>query len=163
MGGSGSTLNDLLHNPNFGADATGVAGASVYGVEDLYRYSAPGVASYVVNPNIDFGQSAYFSIDGGVTSVDTFNQEAMAYGDAADWGLAQNCQGGGIGGAGNVQDAFSCSNQSPDVTTSSPEYVAFQAIGYNAVPEPQTWIMLLVGFFGIGGLLRRQTPDHRLA
>ena len=32
----------------------------------------------------------------------------------------------------------------------------------SAVPEPTTWAMLLVGFAGVGGLLRRRRQDPRL-
>ncbi|HEV2651905.1 MAG TPA: NF038122 family metalloprotease, partial [Rhizomicrobium sp.] len=115
VGGHGSTLNDLLQDPNFAFDVSGIPGATLYGADDLYRYSN-GAPSYVANPNVDFSQTAYFSIDGGATAIDSYNQEAMVFGDAADWGLARYCAGGGIGGAGNVQDAFGCSNESPDVT-----------------------------------------------
>lgn len=31
-----------------------------------------------------------------------------------------------------------------------------------AVPEPTTWAMLLIGFAGVGGLLRRRKPEPRL-
>jgi hypothetical protein len=161
VGGAGSTLNDVLQDPTFGSDVIGIDGATLYGVDDLYRYSN-GAPSYVANPNLDFSQSAYFSIDGGKTAIDFYNQEAMAFGDAADWALARNCPGGGAGGAGFVQDAFSCSNESPDVTYGSPEYIEFEALGMST-PEPATWALALVGLFGTGGVIRRYSFKRQTA
>jgi hypothetical protein len=156
IGGAGSTLNDLLVDPNFASDFFGVSGAA-FGPMDLYRYAAPGVPSYVANPNLDFSQFAYFSIDGGNTFIDSFNQQAMIFGDAADWGLAQVCDGGiFLGGSGGVQDAFSCNNHMADVTRNSPEDFALQAIGYDRIPEPLTLSMFGAGLAGAVALHRRR-------
>ncbi|THD59164.1 MAG: PEP-CTERM sorting domain-containing protein [Phenylobacterium sp.] len=39
---------------------------------------------------------------------------------------------------------------------SDPAHQSF-AIGWpNAVPEPATWALMLTGFFGVGGMLRRR-------
>jgi len=159
IGGAGSTLNDLLADPNFATDFFGVSG-STFGPLDLYRYAAPGVPSYVANPALDFSQFAYFSIDGGNTFIDSFNQEAMIFGDAADWGLAQVCAGGVfLGGSGGVQDAFSCNNHQADVVKNSPEDFALQAIGYNRLPEPTTLSLFGVGL--VAAALRRRRPKER--
>ena len=37
----------------------------------------------------------------------------------------------------------------------TPEVLALQSIGYNLIPEPATWAMLLVGFAGLGLAGRR--------
>ena len=106
--------------------------------------------------------SPYFSVDGGVTNIDDFNQTFMfASGDASDWGidLSHPCPGGvGHGGSGDVQDAFNCNNRSSDVTAGTPSWKAFEAIGYNgaAVPEPTMWALLISGFAFAGQVLRRQ-------
>ena len=44
---------------------------------DLFRYSAPGVHTVVAS------QAAYFSIDGGITNLNNFNNSGI--GDLADW------------------------------------------------------------------------------
>ena len=98
IGGSGSTLNDLLDDPNFAEDFFGVTPAgNLLGALDLYRYSN-GLASYAVDSDFTDPsqvQSAYFSIDGGLTPIDFFNQQFMAFGDAADWALTFSvCPGG---------------------------------------------------------------------
>jgi hypothetical protein len=158
IGGAGSTLNDFVADPNFAQDFFGVTG-DVYGPLDLYRYLAPGAPSYIANPGFDPTQFAYFSIDGGNTLIDTFNQSAMAFGDAADWGLDLStlCPGGGgFGGFGSVQDAFSCNNEAHNVIKGTPEYVAFQAIGYNAIPEPVTISLFGAGLAGAVAMRRRK-------
>jgi hypothetical protein len=160
VGGHGSTLNDLVQDPNYAFDASGISGATLYGADDLYRYSN-GLPSYTVNPNVDFSQTAYFSIDGGVTAVEFYNQEAMVVGDAADWAPDRICPGGGVGGDGFVQDAFGCGNESPDVTYGSPEFVEFEAIGFST-PEPAAWMLMIVGFSSVGWMTRRQTNPFEL-
>ncbi len=171
IGGGGSQLNYANYDPNYASDYFGVTGA-LYGQMDLYRYSAPGTPSfdstgsyltYCNEAPFCTGQaSPYFSVDGGVTSIDEFNQLFPSPdfgGDAGDWGLSifAPCVGGGYGGLGNVQDAFNCSNISPDVKPGSPEYLALEAIGFNAVPEPATWALMFVGLGIVGRLLRRRS------
>ena len=154
IGGAGSTLNDLLNDPNFATDFFGVFG-STFGPMDLYRYAGPGVPSYIANPTLDFGQFAYFSIDGGNSLIDTFNQQAMIFGDAGDWGLAQVCPGGiFLGGSGGVQDAFECNNHQANVKEGSPEDFALRAIGYDRIPEPTTLSLFAAGL--VGAALRRR-------
>lgn len=160
IGGAGSTLNDLLLDPNFAQDFFGVSG-DAFGPLDLYRYAAPGVPSYVANPGIDFSQFAYFSLDGGNSFIDSFNQQAMIFGDAGDWGLAQVCPGGiFVGGSGGVQDAFTCNNHSADVTRNSPEDFALQAIGYDRIPEPVTLSLFGAGLLGAVTIRRRKKELH---
>lgn len=139
IGGAGSTLNDYLFglqngHPDFFHHYYGIpAQYTVLGPMDLYRYKADGQPSFLLDPQAS-PQTAWFSIDGGKTSLDSFNQQYMKYGDAADWGLFKQepCPGNtGHGGSGHVQDAFSCNNRSADVTTVSPEYYAYEAIGYD--------------------------------
>lgn len=169
IGGAGSLLNTAHSDPNYASNSFGVNG-SLFGTLDLFRYSGLGTPSFdatntsitgCTNPSICTGApSPYFSVDGGLTSIDTFNQAfPLIGGDAGDWGLNlfKLCPGnGGIGGTGDVQDAFSCNNQSPDVTFRSPSGQALDAIGYtpSSTPEPGTWALMLIGFGGLGAALR---------
>src|SRR4029077_15010195 len=50
-----------------------------YGVMDLYRYAAAGVRQ------AGTGGPAYFSIDGGRTNLDNWNNARLAAGDLGDW------------------------------------------------------------------------------
>jgi len=135
VGGAGSNLSD-------GGSTTGPVGPL-----DLYRYSAPGTRSYSVTPGAD----PYFSINGGVSNLDYFNQEGAADGsDMSDWG-------NGITGAeyGNtppqVQDAFGTPGAQPNLGPG--EMTALDVAGWNltsnglqleAVPEPrECWLLLI--------------------
>ena len=57
------------------------AGTNEYTPLDLFRYSSSGVRD--LTPG-----AGYFSIDGGVTNLDTFNDPTTAGGDAGDWSPA---------------------------------------------------------------------------
>ncbi|HEY3947602.1 PEPxxWA-CTERM sorting domain-containing protein [Phenylobacterium sp.] len=181
IGGAGSQLNSFNADPNYAQDVFGVRGP-LYGVMDLYRYAAPGVGSFdptdtavtgcpagagFTNTNLCTGaNSPYFSVDGGLTSIDEFNQAFPEIGgDAGDWGLnlAQACPGNQfIGGTGDVQDAFNCNNNSADVRPGTPSFKAFEAIGFNAVPEPDAWLLMIAGFALAGTQLRRRAARARL-
>jgi hypothetical protein len=50
-----------------------------YGVMDLYRYAAPGVRQ------VGTGDAAYFSTNGGITNLDSWNDTRIASGDLGDW------------------------------------------------------------------------------
>jgi PEP-CTERM motif len=119
------------------------------------------VPSFSADPN----DAAYFSVDGGVTSIVGFNQYYT--GDFGDFGpLTDACSGGGHGGpAGLIQDAFLCNNETGEAFTSaSPEYKMLEAIGYNpltgAVPEPSAWSMMMLGFAGLGFAGRRASGSR---
>jgi len=132
IGGTGSTLNGT-------GSLTGPVGDL-----DLYRYSAPGVRSYV-NTN-STNPLSYFSIDGGDTVESYFSQTTGA--DFADWlSNCTNvtlCQADGLPDGFNpqVQDAFG--EPGTDPTLGVNELAAFNAIGYDVVsstPEPSTLLL----------------------
>lgn len=169
IGGGSSTLNNLLANPAFAQSDYGLAG-TVLGTTDLYRFSAPGVASYAVDSNpADPNQpdTAYFSVDGGITRTAWFNQQYMVYGDAGDWSFTGRLCPGGFseGGAGYVQDAFGCNNEQRNIGYGSPEAVALQAVGYD-MPEPAPLLLFAGGLalvacgrrFAVDGSRRRYVP-----
>lgn len=141
VGGPGT----LVTQP-FGSNFKGLG--TYMGEEDLYRYSAPGVSSFTTSPTA----TSYFSYDGGVTNVNSFNQDAS--GDKADWAKTA------CGGAQNVQDWFGCPGLPQfGLTLNSPETTALLAAGYDltpSVPEPAAWALMIAGFGLTGAALRRR-------
>jgi hypothetical protein len=117
---------------------SGLNGAFDIRPEDLFRYSASGVRSYSTSSSA----TAYFSIDGGVTSLDRFNQTGFSA-DYGDW----------IGtGTPQVQDAFGTPGAAPNLGV--PELTALDVIGYTEEvgPEPSTIILFCSG---LGFCVRR--------
>ena len=132
-------------------------------VYDLFRYSAPGVLGFSYNA------PAYFSIDGGKTSLGAYNYSASG-GDRGDWSNSAT--------PGDIQDAFVSTGQRLNLTArdltgldvlgyggsniggtmvGSPGAVAFNLIdaGSGAVPEPTLWGLMIAGFGLVGARLRR--------
>ena len=118
-------------------------GSSYLGVEDLFRYTHAGARSYTT-----IGDDAYFSIDGGVTQLQRFNQGPG--GDYADWWS--------IGAhTPSAQDAFG----SPGVQSNHnlAERTALDVVGWNlfaaahTVPEPAGYLLVLPALLGLS---RRQ-------
>ncbi|HEX3100228.1 MAG TPA: NF038122 family metalloprotease, partial [Pyrinomonadaceae bacterium] len=98
-------------------------GESSFRPQDLFSWSSAGVR------NLTSTGPRYFSINGGITNLVGFNQTAT--GDFGDW-LSGSCPQANP----FVQNAFSCSGQVSDVTTTSPEAVNLDVIGYNLVAAP---------------------------
>jgi hypothetical protein len=93
--------------------------------QDLFSWSSPG------HRNITSSGTRYFSINGGSTNIVGFNQTPP--GDFGDWFSTACPQAHPY-----VQNAFGCPGQSSDVTTTSPEGVNLDVIGYdlNSAPAP---------------------------
>lgn len=119
-------------------------GGSVAGAVDLFRYNAGARVFESATPG------AYFSYDGGATNGAggaVYNTSPNGS-DFADF----------VSSCAHVQDAFGCLGKSLDITKDgNSEINILDAVGYNraiATPEPGTWAMMLVGFGGLGAVLR---------
>jgi len=127
---------------------------------DLYRYRAAGVV------DAGYNDAAYFSINGGVTRLKTFNHSSSG-GDRGDWASVTSVY--------DVSDAF-ISKGHPynltavdltaldvlgwggsnlgDTASAYPTKTAFSLI--SGAPEPAQWTLLIVGFGLTGATLRRR-------
>jgi hypothetical protein len=86
--------------------------------QDIFSWSAPGIRNHTVVG------TRYFSIDNGNTNIVNFNQDAD--GDFGDW-LSATCPQLHP----YVQNAFLCKGQFSDVTSTSPEGINLDVIGYD--------------------------------
>jgi hypothetical protein len=85
---------------------------------DLFSWSAPG------QRNSDVAATRYLSIDGGVTNIINFNNNPN--GSFADWQSDACPQAHPY-----VQNAFPCAGQFSDISTTSPEGIDLDVIGYD--------------------------------
>jgi len=120
--------------------------------EDLFRYTSGGVRSFTSNP----AATAFFSID-GTTDLAQFDNQNDG-GDFGDW--QSNPLPSGV--QPQVQDAFGAPGAHPTLSLTSPETIALDVIGYNAVtptavPEPATIALVALGFAALGFSRRRRT------
>jgi PEP-CTERM motif len=140
---------------------------------DLFRYSA---ASAALGANdVQIGGTPYFSIDGGRT---IFQKGLFSTGRTFGDGQQASHFKDAVAGAPQlgILDPTIARGQQGIIT--SLDLAAFDAIGYTiaydvirngnrefttlnpffgAIPEPQTWAMMIVGFGFVGGAMRRRT------
>jgi hypothetical protein len=146
---------------------------------DLFRYSA---ASFALGANdVQIGGNPYFSIDGGRTAFQNgFLSTGVRFGDGRQASHFKDAD------AGQPQlgllDPTIGRGQQGIIT--SLDLAAFDAIGYSiaydviangdrefttrnpffgAIPEPETWAMMIVGFGFVGGAMRRRTAKVTFA
>ena len=98
-----------------------------YTVTDLYRYSSPGVHSFIPGGT---GSTAYFSINNGTTNLGTWNNQ-ISNGDLADW----YPQGPGSGG----NDAYNDYSSSGVINSvSAVDVILMQALGWTTTGPTAT-------------------------
>lgn len=118
--------------------------------EDLFRFASAGVRSFANNA-CGSEPAAFFSIDGGTTNLNQFNNCDNG-GDYGDWVTHTPTQ---------VQDAFTNNSGSPFLTALSTETVALDVVGYDlaatsSVPEPASMALFGAGIAGLGFLRRKR-------
>jgi hypothetical protein len=125
-------------------EITGDIGGSVLGSFYQFHWNggAFGTTAYLAGNDIDPSSTFYFKLLGsGVDQVAALDQ------------------GDGFFGALNVSDlpagdyTIGLSGDGAD-----PVYYINFGTPVQGVPEPTTWAMVLMGFIGVGGILRRQRP-----
>jgi PEP-CTERM motif len=122
---------------------------------DLFRYSAAstGAAGGAVIDWTADTRAKYFSIDRGVTVGPGFST-GRAFGDGQQASHWKDSLGLGIMDPTAAQGEL--------LAISANDIKAFDVIGWNlrtavaAVPEPGTWMMMLMGFGLVGGAMRRR-------
>ena len=92
--------------------------------EDLFRWAGAGTRSYAANASCTSPPSAFFSIDGGATNANQFNN-CNNGGDYGDW-ISHNPP--------HVQDAFA-GNGAPTLNRNSSEIRALDVLGYTVVSK----------------------------
>ena len=108
-------------------------------VQDLFRYTATGALDLS-------GRSAYFSMDGGYTKINTFNGSSST-GDLGDW-------------AGQTVDAYNAfASSGQELPVSAGDLKMMASLGYTAiapVPEPSEAAFMLAGLGLLGWRYRRK-------
>lgn len=128
-------INEVLGTTSYLPDNTSISPL------DLFRYNAAGARTFTTS-----GDDAYFSID-GTTQLARFNQDA-----SGDYGDFWSVNGGN---PYQIQDAFS----TPGVYANmGVETTMLDVVGYTlAVPEPETYLMMLAGLGLVGFAVRRRS------
>ena len=116
--------------------------------EDLFRYESAGVRSFGVNDCFPAPPRAFYSIDGGATNLNEFNNCANG-GDYGDWVTSSPPQ---------VQDAFG-SPGAQFLTLTDPAVVGLDVIGYTfkapaPIPEPSSLLLLAAALIGMQTMRR---------
>jgi hypothetical protein len=152
---------------------------SIYSALDMFRYSADPTNILLgteTSLDLSVGGDKYFSIDGGKTALfDNAFSTGRYNGDgqqASHWEDTPGCVVGN-----GIMDPTFCFGQTGKVT--GLDLAAYDAMGWNlsvdalsygttstaaiynqfgvsSVPEPSTWITMILGFAFVGGVARRR-------
>ncbi len=112
---------------------------------DLFRYSAASTASGVIDWTAD-NRIKYFSLDGGVTGLGNFSN-GLTYGDGRQASHWKDNLGLGI------MDPTAAPGELLGATPL--DLIAFDAIGWNLVPEPSSFLLGSLGLMLMAGRRRR--------
>ncbi|VXC84025.1 NF038122 family metalloprotease [Sphingomonas sp. 8AM] len=186
---SGVDTVDYYSYPD-GAEAgtlgSSVNEAAIYSALDMFRYSKDSAGLLRGSDGVldlSVGTESYFSIDGGKTAL--FDNGFATGGYNGDGGQASHWKDSISGPQLGVMDPTIGYGQMGEVTAL--DLAAFDAIGWNisfdvltrpdyratssaiyatfappAVPEPPTWLTMILGFGLIGGVLRHRGRKVRL-
>ncbi len=127
----------------------------VFSVLDLFRYSADSVAEGGGVLDLAVGDTPYFSLDAGVTNLGTFST-GQFNGDGRQASHWKDNLGLGI-----MDPTFAPGTLGQ---ISALDIQAFDAIGWDlvatAVPEPQDYVLVLIGIFMMRGYVVRRRGHH---
>jgi hypothetical protein len=138
-------ISEIMGRIN-GLGTTNFNGRPAYLVNDLFRYTAPGVRSLTQTES-----GVYLSIDSGNTDLKNYNPSGNG-GDLGDWANGQGP---------DSYNAFSSTGVANIITP--PDITQMEVIGYNAVPEPSSFVLLAAGSLGLLLVRRRSSPRRRKA
>ena len=129
-------VTEVMGRYGFGQNGAGGRDAPI----DLFRFFSPGVRD--LSPAFGGGAN-YFSIDGGVTSINTFN--TVCCGDLSDW-------------AGQTVDAYNAFlARGMILPTSAGDLTEMDVLGYDrTAPEPATATLVAVGLAVCFAIRRRR-------
>ncbi len=120
-----------------GFDSALDSSSSFKSVLDLFRYNAP------ATPSFQAGQSAYFSLSGGTTSLASFSVGGSGQYQASHW----------LQGTGGLMDPAVTTGYAQNITPL--DVTALDVLGYNvAVAEPASMLLLASGLLALA--LRRR-------
>ena len=129
-----------------------------FGPTDLYRYHSSGTGCTTATGltttrsfTTSTSEVACYSIDGGQTSIAQFEQNGV--GDYGDF----------VQPVPSIQDAYVPGSPAQVYSSSSPEYVMMQSIGYNAVAAPEPSSLLLLAGATAGLIETRRRSGRRTA